>query len=518
MKSLLLSLLTLVSVVHLNAQSQSTPFFSDANQFFAQHVEQGLIDYSAIQAKPQELEALQSQIAKFNLDGADDNVSQAFLINAYNILVVAQVVENYPLESPLAVAGFFDRTKYTVAGEQFTLNELEKDRLLKRFGDPRFHFVLVCGALDCPPIIAEAYLPNTLEEQLERQTRLALNDAEFVRVEEQGVELSQIFEWYASDFGGNKASSVAFINAYRETSLPDTKVSFYAYDWSLNEKEMTTTIVNRPGDANPGANNAARYVVSAAIPTGTFEIKGFSNLYNQVTGNGEGPATDQATFFTQNLKVLYGVNNRFNAGVDFRYRQVSFGPESSSRLDVFNLEQTASTRQGLTGVGPSIRYAPFTALPNFSVQSTYWFATADDLAGATNPDRPFIDFNGDIWFTQIFNDFSIGDNFSVFTELDILLEDIGASSDGHINRFSTPVQLILSYFPNPKTTLYTIGSYSPYWQENFDYFYQAGLGAKYQITSALEVELLYTQFRNQFIRQTNGSASTINFGVRISVF
>ncbi len=519
MRRFTLTVFSAVFSLALMAQSDFQAFFQHADAFFSQNVENGLVNYAQVQSDQSTLQSLQQEIASINLSTADANTTQAFYINAYNILVIAQVVENYPLESPLAVPGFFDRTKYTVAGDELTLNDLEKDRLLKTYGDPRFHFALVCGALDCPPIIAEAYLPSTLDAQLQRQTRLALNDAEFVRVNDQGVALSQIFEWYASDFGGNKASSIAFINSFRESPLPDTKVSFYSYDWSLNEKEMVTTIINRPGDANPGANNSARYVVSAAIPTGTFEIKGFSNLYNQVTGSGEGPATDQATFFTQNLKVLYGVNNRFNAGLDFRYRQVSFGSESSStRLDVFNLEQTASTRQGLTGVGPSIRYAPFTALPNFSVQSTYWIATGDDLAGATNPDRPFIDFNGDTWFTQIFNDFSIGDNFSVFTELDILLEDIGASSDGHINRFSTPVQLIFSYFPNPKTTLYTIGSYSPYWQEDFDYFYQAGLGAKYQITSALEVELLYTQFRNQFIRQTNGSASTINFGVRISVF
>ncbi len=518
MRLFILALLSTTISFAALGQSELSSFFQHSQDFLATHVEDGLVDYAQIKANTADLDLLQEEIANINLAGQDDKTVQAFYINAYNILVIAQVVEHYPLDSPLAVAGFFDRTRFAVAGEELTLNELEKERLLKRFGDSRFHFVLVCGALDCPPIIAEAYLPATLEAQLDRQTRLALNDSDFVRVDEQGVALSQIFEWYASDFGGNRASAIAFINEYRETPLTDSKVRFYSYDWTLNQKEMVTTIVNRPGDANPGANNAARYVVSAAIPTGTFEIKGFTNLYNQVTGNGEGPATDQATFFTQNLSVLYGLNNRFNAGIDLRYRQVSFGPDTDTRLAVFNLEQTANTRQGLTGIGPKIRYAPFTALPNFSIQSTYWFATRDDLAGASNPDRPFIDFNGDIWFTQIFNDFSLGDNFSLFAELDILWEDIGSSDDGHINRVSTPVQAIFSYFPNPKTTLYTIGSYSPYWQEDFDYFYQAGLGAKYQITRALELELLYTQFRNQFIRQTNGTASTINLGVRISIF
>lgn len=498
-------------------QAQLDSFFANADAFFKTNVINGLVDYQSIQQDPSALTTLSQQIANTDLSMLDDrNTSQAFYINVYNLLVIAQIVENYPVSSPLNITGFFDQQKYTIAGEQLTLNELEKEKLLATFQDARFHFVLVCGALDCPPIIDQAYLPNTLENQLEQQTRLALNDVDFIKVNGEDVLLSQIFEWYAKDFGDNKDSAVDFINRYRSIPLNKSNVRFYNYDWTLNQTTGSQATGTKPTSLSSGGNNAARYVVSASIPKKSFEIKGFTNLYNQVTGNGTGPATDQATFFTQNLSVLYGLSNRFNAGFDLRYRQVSFGPESISRFDVFNLEQTASTRQGLTGIGPKIRYAPSAALPNLSIQSTYWFAQGEDLAG--NAERPFIDFNGDIWFTQIFNDFSIGDNFSFFTELDILIEDIGKKEDGHINRFSTPVQLILSYFPNSKTTIYSLGAYSPYWQEDFDYFYQAGLGAKYQITPKLEVELLYTQFRNQFILDTNGSASTMNFGLRISVF
>ena len=357
-------------------------------------------------------------------------------------------------------------------------------------------------------------MPANLEEQLSKQTKLALNNENFIRQNGEQVALSQIFEWYASDFGGGKKSAVEFINQYRKDKLSDKNVGFYSYDWALNglndEKE---SLAGRDIDSTNAAN-ASRYVVSAAVPIGAFEIKGFSNLYHQSTGESNG--NSKSTFFTQNISVLAGVLPRFNAGFDLRYRQVSNTGAEGSRFDVFNLEQTATTRQGITGVGPKIRYAPFTRLPNFSIQSTYWIATGKDLRG--NSDRPYIDWDGDTWFTQFFNDFTIGQRFSLFTELDFLWEDIGKQEDGRINRFSTPVQTILSFFPNPKTTLYAIGSYSPYWQEKYDYFYQGGLGAKYQVTRQFELEVLYTQFRNSYLLSTDGSASTINFGVRISTF
>jgi len=88
--------------------------------------------------------------------------------------------------------------------------------------------------------------------------------------------------------------------------------------------------------------------------------------------------------------------------------------------------------------------------------------------------------------------------------LDFLLEDIGSSSNGHANRFSTPATLIFSYNPNAKTTIYTLQGFSPFWQSSFDYFYQYGFGANYQFTPSLELELLATDFTNKFLAQTGG--------------
>ena len=101
--------------------------------------------------------------------------------------------------------------------------------------------------------------------------------------------------------------------------------------------------------------------------------------------------------------------------------------------------------------------------------------------------------------------------------MDAILEDIGRESEGRINRFSTPATLIFSYFPNPKTTLYTLGSYSPFWQADFDYFYQVGGGMKYQANPRLEFELLATGFSNGFLQEVNGSANTVNLGLRFNL-
>ncbi|HMN89962.1 MAG TPA: DUF547 domain-containing protein [Saprospiraceae bacterium] len=487
-------------------------FFDRADAFFKKQVQNGLVAYDAIQSNPKELEQLLQEIAAADLSKMDATTKKAFYINAYNLFVIRGALDHYPLSSVLNVPDFFDKKKYEISGKQRSLNELEKEWLLKSYADARLHFVLVCGAVGCPPITDFAYRPEELEAQLEQQTRLALNNTKFIRVNDdaQQVELSQIFEWYSTDFGGSKKSAVEFINRYRYHSIStDYNVSFYKYDWSLNEikSPILETDVQK-------SNNDYRYVVSASIPKGTTETKIFNNLYSQTTGTKGSDRTERANFYTMFITSLYGLTNRLNVGLEVRYRQATFDRLPASPLDVFRFEQTATSRFGVATIGPKVRFAPSAQLPNFSIQSAFWIPLRNDWEGTG--ERPYLDWNNPTWWTQFFNDFSIGENFALFAEIDALWEDLGNGEQGALNRFSTPVTLIGSYFPTPKATVYVLTNYSPYWSPQLSYFWQAGVGTKYQLTPKFEVEALYSYFTNEFLASTNGRASTFNVGIRFN--
>ena len=65
-------------------------------------------------------------------------------------------------------------------------------------------------------------------------------------------------------------------------------------------------------------------------------------------------------------------------------------------------------------------------------------------------------------------------------------------------------------------TVYALTNYAPFWQENFDYFGQAGLGFKYQFSPQFEAELLYTDFTTKNFIDNGGQAATFNLGIRYS--
>ena len=232
-----LSTLFLLFLFHFGVAQNTSDFFSKADTFFQTYVKEGRVDYKGIKANPSTLNELISSAKAISVSKGDVNTYQAFWINAYNLTVIKGIVANYPIKSPLDKSGFFDKVTYDLAGENITLNDIENKLLRGNFPEEaRFHFVLVCAGLGCPPIISSAYFPETLEGQLQKQTELALNNPKFIKVKGNKVQLSQLFEWYKGDFTQDGKSEIEFVNQYRKEKIEiKSKVSYYNYDWALNE-------------------------------------------------------------------------------------------------------------------------------------------------------------------------------------------------------------------------------------------------------------------------------------------
>lgn len=234
MKHIALAFLLIVSL-QLDAQRS---FFSRADDFFKQFVTAGLVNYKALYDDPDLLNSLVGEIADYSVVGKDPDTQKAFYCNAYNILVIKQIIDNYPTNSPMSIKGFFDGRKFEVAGKSMTLDEMEKRVLLPTFPDPRLHFILVCAAMGCPPIADYAYSPEKLDSLIENKTREVLNINWYVRISPNKTQISKVFEWYKQDFLNKSPDLKSYINQYRDILIPDShELGTYEYDWSLNDSK-----------------------------------------------------------------------------------------------------------------------------------------------------------------------------------------------------------------------------------------------------------------------------------------
>ena len=202
----------------------------------------------------------------------------AWAINTYNYLVLETVTQNlyestvtrgklagrrayvrHGRSSVRQIPDFFVSPVVSVEGRDYSLNSFEQHFLFADFPrggngkapkglDPRIHFALVCGAQGCPPLQPRAYTADSLELQLEAATRTALASPNHLRYvpELQRLELSQIFTWYPSDFGGPEdvwefvlryaPPDMKKLMSQRKSKVADGRIE---WEWKLNQTPMT---------------------------------------------------------------------------------------------------------------------------------------------------------------------------------------------------------------------------------------------------------------------------------------
>lgn len=495
----------------------SQTIFDISNNFFQTYVKNGKVDFSNI--KPTDINRLTELYSFTDINGWSKTEKKAFYINAYNFYVIKLVAESYPVNSPMDISGFFDRKKINVAGNLVTLNELENAILRKEFSDARLHFALVCGAVSCPAIINEAYYPLHLDGLLNRQTNLAINDKNFIRVNpnEKTIEISELFKWYKEDFETESGSILKFINEYITEKVPENfTISYYSYDWSLNDvKEMAVA----------QANSIQTFTAGSLLKKKQFELVCFNSIYSETKSNwmGQDYSEFRTTFVSSLLQYTYGVSKsaRFNLGFDLNFKASSSNSTESFNniTKPFAFKNNDSTRFGLAYVAPRVRLMPFKKAPNFTIQSSYFVVLPKSPEGDNN--LYWIEWNRHVWWNQFFYTKMFGnDKFQLFSEIDLLFRFAKRSNQHSL--LDAPVSLFFSYFLNNKITFYVMSQHTERFVapnskgNNSDWpinarFTNSGIGFKYQLSRELNFELLYTNFWNA---KNAGFGETFNLGLR----
>jgi hypothetical protein len=234
---------------------------------------QGMVDYKAMLAHRQKLDAFASALGKLEprvYAQWSEKDQIAFWINAYNALTMEAILTHYPIQSSWfkslvfpqnsigQIPGVWDKLQFIVMGRKATLDQIEHEILRKQFNEPRIHLALVCAAMGCPPLRNEPFIGSQLDEQLDDQARRFLSNPKMFRIEvSQGqVYLSPIFKWFGEDFvrtfgtdkellghGPAERAVLAFISRYlgagdREyLAKGKYEVKYLDYDWSLNEQQ-----------------------------------------------------------------------------------------------------------------------------------------------------------------------------------------------------------------------------------------------------------------------------------------
>ncbi len=219
------------------------PDYSGYARLLSTYVTPSGVDYAAWSGAADEvaeLDAFLEQMSAVDVAVLSRPERKAFYINLYNASMLQVVLRNYPLRSVKQI-GFLPfsvfKRDFIVLGERkLSLDTIEKGILLEEYFDPRIHFAINCASESCPPLRAEPFTGEALDRQLDEQARGFAESARAARVDHarRSIAYSELFKWYADDFGVEQPAE--FLNRYRAVPLPlNYATDWIDYDWSLNQ-------------------------------------------------------------------------------------------------------------------------------------------------------------------------------------------------------------------------------------------------------------------------------------------
>ncbi len=260
-------------------------------------------------------------------------------------------------------------------------------------------------------------------------------------------------------------------------------------------------------------SNIQTYTPSKLLEKGKWDIKWFNNLYTQTKEDRNGETFDvpRSTFFTTSVEVFTGASNnkKFNVGFIAEYRYNTFEFQDQPLISPINTED--KSRTGLSHIAPSVKIAPFSSLPRFSIQSSFFIPVFDK----ESDENGFLAQKSFIWQNRFFYDYTFpGNKFQLFSEFGTRLF-LGNKDEGFANNsIELAPGVFLSYFPTSKFTVLGFIQHAQLVDlgNEFEQNYSAlGAGSKYQLTKTLNVEVLYSKF----VRGSDsGLGQSFNLGLR----
>lgn len=201
----------------------------------------GRVDYGKLRADPAPLDRYLGQLRAASPKNAPHRFKThedrlAYYLNAYNAFILAAVRDRCPLDSVREAYvgdGLFWRVSFLMGEAEVTLSTLESEHVREVAAhEPAVHFALVKGARGFPGLPQQAWSAADVRPRLAELARRVATNQDMVKRDGDVLQVSEIFQWYLADFGGDAVDWVKRVAP--EVAEGATRVEYLPFDWSLN--------------------------------------------------------------------------------------------------------------------------------------------------------------------------------------------------------------------------------------------------------------------------------------------
>ncbi|MHC4469195.1 MAG: DUF547 domain-containing protein, partial [Planctomycetota bacterium] len=141
----------------------------------------------------------------------------------------------YPDNSIMQITGAWTKEFFDIQREEYNLQEIEQDFLLKRYQDPRICFAISNASVGGATLRNEPYKGDRLDEQLDDQVKKYLATSKGIRWDKDNdlLKLSNLFQTHTKTFLESDLAGIKKFRKRKDEERASTKLLYLAFHRNL---------------------------------------------------------------------------------------------------------------------------------------------------------------------------------------------------------------------------------------------------------------------------------------------
>lgn len=236
----------LLKTVGLHVQTPASYAFPEYDRALKSCVKGRLVDYKCLQQSTDLSAAVKALeiVSPDRLSPAEDQLP--FWINAHNLLVLKNILDQYPIVDTRQLGQSTSMRRFIVGGKLYTIQDIEIDKLypLATKYDALAVFLISNGARGGPPLLDHAIQPSACKTEAEQAARVFANDPHNAALDEtKGTfYISRYYKMVDRILKRDHQNVFALVGSFLPDSMritishPGEKLRFFSeFDTGLND-------------------------------------------------------------------------------------------------------------------------------------------------------------------------------------------------------------------------------------------------------------------------------------------
>lgn len=207
-----------LETMFVKVDSPPTYRFEKYSQLLKEFVKDNSVDYAGLKKSPLLKESMHEIAHISPARMLDEKERLAYWLNAYNLIVIKEIADRFPITNIDELGNDPTRRKFTVGGEKLSMQLIQHDKIQPLFNDnfPEQIFLMCGGAMGNPPILDHAVTPERMDKDMKEAAYTWVIDPGNVTLDRYKgrFDVGPYLQWNEGLFEKRYGSAIDFVIAF----------------------------------------------------------------------------------------------------------------------------------------------------------------------------------------------------------------------------------------------------------------------------------------------------------------